>query len=380
MPRRLDSSTSSIRLLGTPQRASASFGPFFTERSLTTGAGRLTLGASFTSRRYTTLDGRDLDDGTFVTSGNQFRDEAAPFDVETLSMSLESQAPSRQAPRTGCYDRVDVGVVVPFVTIDLRGQRTNTYRGTAVVQATADATASGIGDVAVRGKVRLLGDRGSGLASIAEVQLPTGREEDLLGAGTASTFVAMVVSGEAGAFAGHGTVGATLGGLSPGFQYRGAFTANVSRQVTLVGELIGRTVDEAGRVVLTRVPHPTIIGVDTLRLLPEGDSTHHRPGRARREMEHRATWLIGAHVILPVTDEGLKASRAFVIGLEYSWPGADLRRGDLPVVVAALLQRKRHVPRLGARTLIRRAARRSWHRDTRRCPADHRSRCRNRRR
>ena len=32
-------------VLGTPQRASASFGPFFTERSLTTGAGRLTLGA-----------------------------------------------------------------------------------------------------------------------------------------------------------------------------------------------------------------------------------------------------------------------------------------------------------------------------------------------
>ena len=306
--------------LGTPQRASASFGPFFTERSLTTGAGRLTLGASFTARSYTTLDGRDLDDGTFVTSGNQFRDEPAPFDVETLSMSLESQALTASAT-FGVHDRVDLGVVVPFVTIDLRGQRTNTYRGTSVVQATADATASGIGDIAVRGKVRLFGERGSGLASIAEVQLPTGREEDLLGAGSASTFVAMVVSGETGAIAGHGTVGATLGGLSPGLQYRGAFTANVARQLTLVGELIGRTVDEAGGVVLTRAPHPTIVGVDTLRLLPEGDSTHTAQAVVGAKWNIGRTWLLGAHVILPLTDDGLKPSRAFVIGLEYSLAG-----------------------------------------------------------
>ena len=306
--------------LGAPERASASFGPFFTERSLTTGAGRLTLGASYTARRYTTLDGRDLDDGTFVTSGNQFRDEPAPFDVETLSMSLTSQALTASAT-FGLHDRIDIGVVVPFVAIDLEGQRTNTYRGTPVVQATADATASGIGDMAVRGKVRLLGDRGSGLASIAEVQLPTGREEDLLGAGSASTFVAMVVSGEGSAVAGHGTVGATLGGLAPGFQYRGAVTANVGRQVTLVGEVIGRSVDRAGSVALTRVAHPTIAGVDTLRLLPEGDSTQTAQAVAGAKWNLGRTWLLGAHVILPLTDEGLKASRAFVIGLEYSLAG-----------------------------------------------------------
>jgi len=306
--------------LGTPQRASASFGPFFTERSLTTGAGRLTVGASFAARRYTTLGGRDLGDGTFVTSGNQFRDEAAPFDVETLSMSLESRTLSASATY-GVHDRVDLGVVVPFVSIDLRGQRTNTYRGTPVVQATADATASGVGDIAVRGKVRLFGERGSGLASIAEVQLPTGREEDLLGAGSASTFVAMVVSGESGVIAGHGTVGATLGGLSPGFQYRGAVTANVARQLTLVGELVGRTVDEAGGVVLTRVAHPTIVGVDTLRLLPEGDSTHIAQAVIGAKWNVARTWLVGAHVMLPLTDGGLKPARAFVIALEYSLAG-----------------------------------------------------------
>src|SRR5262245_612174 len=41
--------------LGTPERASESFGPFFTERSLTTGAGRVTFGASYTTRHFTKL-------------------------------------------------------------------------------------------------------------------------------------------------------------------------------------------------------------------------------------------------------------------------------------------------------------------------------------
>src|SRR5690606_11627001 len=67
--------------LGTLERASSSFGPFFTERSLTAGSGQASIGVSVTAARYTHLDDRSLRDGTLVTSGNQFRDEATPFDV-----------------------------------------------------------------------------------------------------------------------------------------------------------------------------------------------------------------------------------------------------------------------------------------------------------
>jgi hypothetical protein len=303
--------------LGTPQRASASFGPFFTERNLTTGVGRITFGAAYTTRRFTSLDGRDLDDGTFVTSGNQFRDEPRPFDVETLSLTLESRTLTATGI-IGLHDRVDVGVAVPLVSVDLQGQRTNTYRGTAVVQATADATASGIGDIGLRAKVRLLGDRGTGLASLAEVQLPTGREEDLLGAGSSSVLVAIIGSADMGTIAVHGTAGATGGGVAPGWQYRAAVTANPARQLTLVGEILGRRVNQAGAVVLTRVPHPTIAGVDTLRLLPQGEHTQTAHVVVGAKYNIARTWLIGAHVMLPISEDGLRASRALVIGLEYS--------------------------------------------------------------
>lgn len=303
--------------LGTPQRGSESFGPFFTERSLTTGARRLTLGLAFTSRRFTNLDGRDLDDGRFVTSGNQFRDEAQPFDVETLSLSLESRTFSVTGT-VGLHDRVDIGVVVPFVSLALQGQRTNTYRGTSVVQATADATASGIGDVAVRSKVRLLGARGSGLASVIEVQLPTGREEDLLGAGSAAVLIGLVASAERGPIGLHGTAGVSRGGLSAAWHYRGAFTANASRHVTLVAELMGAHVDEAGSIGLARAPHPTISGVDTLRLLPEGRGNQTVQAVLGAKWNVARTWLVGVHATMPVTAGGLRAAPALVIGLEYS--------------------------------------------------------------
>ena len=303
--------------LGTPERASESFGPFFTERSLTTGAGRVTLGAAYTTRRFTTLDGEDLDDGTFVTSGNQFRDEPRPFDVETLALSLESRTLALTGT-VGVSDRVDIGVVVPLVSLDLEGQRVNTYRGSSVVQATADATASGVGDVALRGKVRILGARGTGLGGLVEVRLPTGRSEDLLGSGESSIFAGLVGSGETGALSVHGTAGLTRGGLSDELHYRGALTVNASRHVTVVGELIGRRIDEAGRVTLTRVPHPSIIGVDTLRLLPDGTSTHSAFAVLGAKWNVARTLLLGAHVSLPLTDAGLRPDRVVVVGLEYS--------------------------------------------------------------
>ena len=128
--------------------------------------------------------------------------------------------------------------------------------------------------MAVRGKIRIAGSRGSGVAGLVDLRLPTGRSEDLLGSGEASVLAAIVASAEAGLVTVHGTGGLTRGGLSNEWHYRGAATVNASRFVTLVGELLGRRIDEPGRVALTRAPHPTIVGVDTLRLLPEGTSTN----------------------------------------------------------------------------------------------------------
>src|SRR5687768_12516563 len=61
--------------LGTVERASETFGPFFVERALTTGRGQASIGMTLQYASFTALDGNRLDDGTFVTTANQFVDE-----------------------------------------------------------------------------------------------------------------------------------------------------------------------------------------------------------------------------------------------------------------------------------------------------------------
>jgi hypothetical protein len=304
--------------LGTLERTSDNFGPFFTERSLTTGRGGVSFGMSLQAARFTRLDGHDLRDGRFVVSGNQFRDEGQPFDVETLSLEVTSRTYTVFAT-IGATDRLDVGVALPFVSLSLGGERVNTYRGQSLLQARADAVASGVGDIALRAKYQVLGARGSGLALLGEARLPTGREEDLLGTGTASYRAMLIASVEPGGLAAHGNVGLTAGGLADGFFYRGALGAAATPRVTLVGELLGRRVQEVGRMAQVRVAHPTIPGVDTLRLVPDGTGVHTASAVAGVKWNLAGTLLLSGNVVFPLTDRGLRSRPVPVVALDYAF-------------------------------------------------------------
>src|SRR5262249_16947035 len=52
--------------LGTMERATQSFGPFFVERAITAGRGQVSLGVTFQHLRFTELDGHSLRDGSLV--------------------------------------------------------------------------------------------------------------------------------------------------------------------------------------------------------------------------------------------------------------------------------------------------------------------------
>ena len=72
--------------LGTVERSSDSFGPFFTERALTAGARHGSFGLNYQIANFTSIDGRNLRDGTLVATASKSRDQSLPFDVETLSL------------------------------------------------------------------------------------------------------------------------------------------------------------------------------------------------------------------------------------------------------------------------------------------------------
>src|SRR3954447_14112887 len=156
--------------LGTVERATESFGPFFVERALTPGRGRASFGLSASSAGFDQLNGQNLRDGTLVTVANRFRDEPAPFDTETLTLQIRSSTMTLFGS-VGVTDRLEVGAAVPFVRLSLDGERINVYRGNTLLQASATGTASGIADMALRAKCTLVAAQNGGFAVATEVRL-----------------------------------------------------------------------------------------------------------------------------------------------------------------------------------------------------------------
>ena len=125
----------------------------------------------------------------------------------------------------GISDRIDFGVVLPFVSTELRGTSTATiipfgtggppphfFSGTAenpVLTASrfSEGSSSGLGDVSARVKINLREGTPVSLAILAEGRFPTGSEEDLRGAGAVALRGLGIVSARLGDFSPHANVG-----------------------------------------------------------------------------------------------------------------------------------------------------------------------------
>jgi hypothetical protein len=304
--------------LGTVVRSSDSFGPFFTERSLTSGRNQAFLGLGYRSTTFDNIDGRDLRDGSLVSTASMLRGEATPFDVETVTLRIHSDAMTLTA-NYGVTDRLDIGGAIPFVRVRLEGERVDTYRGRRLVQATGSASASGIGDVVMRAKYNVLREGASGLAIAAEARLPTGKEEDLLGAGRTSLTPRLIGSYESRRVGVHGEVGYSFREVSNTLGYGMAVTVVAVPRLTVVGELSGLRLEGLGRLTQTSEPHPTLVGVDTIRLTGTTQATDRIHAVAGVKWNIANTWLFTANVRRPLTDVGLNADWVPTITFDYAF-------------------------------------------------------------
>jgi hypothetical protein len=306
--------------LGTVVRSSDSFGPFFVERSLTSGRGQASLGIGYRSTGFTNIDGRSLRDGTLVSTASTLRGETAPFDVETVALRLRTDTMTLTG-NVGVTDRLDIGAAIPVVRVSLQGERVDTYRGRPLVQATGSAAASGLGDIVLRTKYNLVRDGGSGMAIAAEARLPTGHEEDLLGAGHASLTPRAIGSYEAGRVGVHGEVGYSFRDVAQGVGYAAALTVIPSPRLTLVGEVSGARLTGVGRLGQITQAHPTLVGVDTIRLTSVDAAITRVYAVAGFKWNVADTWLLTANVRRPLTDSGLNASWVPTITFDYAFGG-----------------------------------------------------------
>ena len=98
-------------------RTTTTFGPSFTERALTSGEGKVSVGATFRSTTYDELSGFSL---SALPVGSVTATDPIAAGTSTARVTLTSQTLAMSGT-VGVTDNFDIGVVVPIVSIKLSG-------------------------------------------------------------------------------------------------------------------------------------------------------------------------------------------------------------------------------------------------------------------
>lgn len=302
--------------LGTMTRVSDTFGTFFVERATTSGRGRASIGASATTAGYDKLDGLNLRDGSIITTANQFTDESAPFDTESLTLRINTSALTFFGSY-GVTDRLEIGGAVPFVRLHLEGSRVEVYRGQTYTQASGSADASGIGDVALRAKYRLFSGHSAAFATAVEVRLPTGNDTDLLGAGATGYRALAIFSEEAGRVGVHGNGAIAWGGATGELTTGGALTFAASPRVTVTGEVLVNRLSDLREITSVSEPNPTIVGVETFRLVPGNTVPTVSSAVTGVKWNLKSTAVLSGEVLWRLGTGGLTAPATPMVSLDY---------------------------------------------------------------
>lgn len=226
---------------GVPTPTSTSFGPIFAERAQTLGKGRFDVGFNYSSINFSHIRGTPLSDvrlnfihdnvdfpncdEIFATDCSQHGAPAWEHDVISLNLNLDIEAEIFAFyASVGVLDWLDLSVAVPVVSLALGGTSVarvepssttplnHFFGGTPEnpileAQSSSSGQTTGLGDVAGRLKARILDGTEVDVALLAEVRLPTGREEDFLGSGETSARGLLIASATLGDFSPHVNAG-----------------------------------------------------------------------------------------------------------------------------------------------------------------------------
>ena len=340
---------------GVPVQTSTSAGPIFAERAQTLGKGRVLAGISRTGFRFATLRGVDMDNiGLVFTHQNvdfdgcdaQFGGDCTLYGVPVLendaidfhlSMDLNVRVTSMYLTY-GMSDRFDLGLVVPIVQADFRGEseaQIRPFGGTTAAHYFAGTTtnpvltanrqslgsAAGLGDVAMRAKINFRQTPGTSFAFLVDGRFPTGSPKDLLGSGKFAGRALAIFNSRFGDFSPH---------LNAGYLYHAGTQQNDAVLGTVGFD--------------NRVAESVTLAADLVTELQVGDSKLHLPPLVTYESPFRRTLnptnipdirddivngsfgvkLIPAHnttlvlnSLFPLNRGGLRSNLVYTAGIEY---------------------------------------------------------------
>ena len=306
------------RSLGAIERASDAFGPFFAERTLQNGRGQTSIGISQQFSSFTSLQGADLTTGTFPTNASRFIGGVEPFSVDTLQLEMESRTTTIFASH-GITDRLAVGGSLPVTNVSFWGQRMRTVNGESTLQSLQEGSATGLGDVALNARYLLTGNANRGFSVGGDLRFPTGREEDLLGAGRVAARTLAFGSWEEGKLAVHLNGGVGFGGVSREFFWNSATTFAVLDRVTIVGEIMGRRLSALSRVQDVYQSDALVSDVETMRWLGSSRGVYTTFLVTGVKWNVAQTLLLNANLLIRVTDPGLRARVTPAVSVAYAF-------------------------------------------------------------
>jgi hypothetical protein len=391
--------------LGTFTRGSDSFGPVYAERVDTVGKGRFNVGMNYSHFTFDRINNIDLSNGSLkLAFQHQDIDQNGNnihffFEGDVIQAQLKLKVDSDITALVATYgllDRLDVGFALPLVNVSITPQSDLTINRLATgndpifktvhqFRTGADAdpncttvtvdveqgcrqsgSASGIGDVLLRAKLRLTDSPKAGLAVATDVRFPTGREQDLLGTGVAQIKAYLIASAHLGPFSPHLNAGYTwaihrcLGlsdqppapiageppapspreacrtnheGLSDEIDYTAGFDLALGSRVTFAADAIGRTfrsthiievantpftANTANNVFNPNVP-PVLVTTNLPQLIaPEGD-LNTLLGSVGFKFNPFGNLLVTVNGLFPITKKGLQDKFTPVVALDYAF-------------------------------------------------------------
>jgi hypothetical protein len=310
-------------------RAAPSFGPMFGERAITAGEGRGSFGINFIHTTYDTLDGVDLRDGSMRTA--TLRAGVTPLfeGVARLNIRTDTVVFFTNVALNRWFD---VGLAVPYVTLHVDGTHQIADR-----IAQGEASAAGLGDIAVRGKIRIYPKEQGGAAIGIDLRVPTGDQEALLGAGVTRTLVSGIWSTTVGSLAPHASFGvefwsdpfevydplqqSTVDAGRHGYTYDAGIEWVGTDRLTVNAEFLGREIRNGGRLAYRDLPlRGNPFGLTTASVAsvdPSGLDRRFVSGGIK--WNFRGTALLIASVLLPLNDAGLRDHITPVVGLDWGF-------------------------------------------------------------
>jgi hypothetical protein len=205
-------------------------------------------------------------------------------------------------------------------------------------EVSGEGQASGLGDVAVRSKLRLLAQDGGGVALGLDLRLPTGDKEALLGAGVTRALISGIWSATSGPFAPHASggfeywsdpfvirnplAGTNVAAGRHAVVYEAGVEWALSNRLTVNGEVLGRWIRNGARLdyAALDVRQPNPFDVRSAFIAAASPAGLHRTSvAAGLKWNAFGTALFTASVLVPVRDAGLVDRLTPVFGIDWGF-------------------------------------------------------------